>query len=60
MTLKDLKIGEKFIVNDKSYLKIDFDLNFSLTTRYEGLVCALDLNTYRLVGFSSNEKITRQ
>lgn len=61
MTLKDVKIGEKFIVNDNTYLRIDFDLsNFSLTKNIKGFVCALDLNTYKIVCFNSTEKITIQ
>ena len=59
MTLEDIKIGEKFLSNGNSYLKINFDLSkVSLTTKYDGFVCALDLNTYKIVCFNKSTEIT--
>ena len=58
MTLDNVQIGEKFIVNGDSFLRIDFDLsNFSLTKNIKGFVCALDLNTYKIVCFNKSTEI---
>ena len=64
MTLKDVKIGEKFLLDDylynTPYLKINFDLSsMLLTMNSNGFVCALDLNTYQIVVFNEKTKIIK-
>lgn len=56
MTLKDIKIGEKFTHNNKTYLRIDMDVStFFINSRYDGIICALDMETFKVMCFSSKE-----
>ncbi len=50
MRLGDTKIGDKYWLNDRVFLRINLDLNrMSLTTKYPQLVCSLDLTTYEVI-----------
>ena len=58
MVIDDVKIGEKFTYKNQMYLKIDMNPStMFLTARYEGIVCALDLSTYKVMCFRSSEII---
>lgn len=58
MTLKDIKIGEKFTHNNKMYLRIDMDLSTIYTNiKYDGIICALDMETFKVICFSNKELI---
>jgi hypothetical protein len=59
MTIENIKIGEKFILNDNSYLRIDMDLNnMTVFADFSNLVCVLDLSTYRVVCFHKSTEVT--
>lgn len=57
MTAKEVKIGQKFIYKGKTFLRIDFDLSkaFLNSGLFDGIICVLDLNTYKVVGLLPNE-----
>lgn len=58
MTLKDIKIGEKFTHNNKMYLRIDMDLStIYANIKYDGIICALDMETFKVICFSNKELI---
>lgn len=58
MVANDVKIGEKFIYKNQEYLRIDMNPStMFLTARYDGIVCALDLSTYKVMCFMSREII---
>ena len=58
MVIKDIKIGEQFIYKNQMYLRIDMNPStMFLTARYDGIVCALDLSTYKVMCFKSTEII---
>lgn len=53
--ISNLGPGDKFCFNDTEYLVIDsLPYNYFLTAVVEdpGLVCALDLDTYKVVAFN--------
>lgn len=55
MKLGDVKVGQKFWLKDKIYLRIDMDLStmFISGSKNSNVVCALDLNTYKVMCFSN-------
>lgn len=55
MRLGDIKVGQKFSLNDKLYLRIDVDpyILFPIATRNVEVICALDLSTYKVFCLSS-------
>ena len=56
--LSTLGPGDKFIYNDTEYLVIDMELSrFSVGTILPDFVCALDLDTYKIMCFLKDEKV---
>lgn len=55
MKLGDIKVGQKFWLKDKIYLRIDMDLStmFISGSKNSNVVCALDLSTYKVMCFSN-------
>ena len=55
MKLGDIQVGQKFWLKDKIYMRIDMNLStmFASGSKYNNVVCALDLNTYKVMCFSS-------
>ena len=59
MTIGDIKIGEKFTVNNNSYLMINMDLNYMTAfAAFIDIACVLDLTTYSVVCFDKSTEVT--
>ena len=61
MKLEDIKIGKEFTYNNKRYLRIDMNLSelFANGSTYNGMICALDLNTYKVICFGKLTDINK-
>ena len=56
--LSETKIGDKFFIEDRMYLRIDFEPSkMSLTTKFPELICVLDLVTYKVMCFMKDVKV---
>ena len=56
--VKDLKIGDKFIKNNKMYLIVDLTVSHeSFYTKFPNLMCALDLNTYKVLCVNAQDTV---
>jgi hypothetical protein len=61
MRLSELKIGDKFWFGDRPYLVIDLDFkNLSYYEDFSNMKCVLDLNTYKVLGFSTDTKVIQE
>lgn len=59
-TLTNLKPGDKFIYNGKNYILINItpaDLGFYVPTA--DVLCAVDLETYKVMGFYKSWEVTK-
>lgn len=59
MTIQDLRPGDKFTFKEKNYLVIDMEPSgfFAGSTLHE-YVCALDLQTYKVMGFDKDCEVS--
>ena len=56
--LSDLDPGDKFIYKNTDYIVIDMEPSgFFLGTNLPDYVCALDLDTYKIMCFLKDEKV---
>ena len=56
MNIKDIRVGEKFVCNNNTYLRIDMNPSAMFLNRnYDGIVCALDLKTYKVMCLMTTE-----
>jgi hypothetical protein len=54
--LSDLKIGDKFIKNNKTYLIINLVVSHkSFSTKFPNFMCVLDLSSYKVLCFNEKE-----
>lgn len=59
MKLENIKIGDKFVYKNKVFLRIDMDLSamFANGSAYNGMICALDMETFKVICFSRSTEI---
>lgn len=50
MKMKDIKVGQKFIYRDVTFLRIDLNLSSVVChNAFDNFICVLDLNTYKIM-----------
>ena len=56
--LSETKIGDKFFIENRMYLRIDLEPSkMSLTTKFPDLICVLDLCTYKIMCFMKDVQV---
>lgn len=59
MQLKDVKVGQSYILNNRTFLRIQLDPAKIFHSRiYHHLICALDLSTYKVMCHNPNYEVT--